>query len=44
MTTNGDPLENALAERVNGIIKNEYFLSLSSKLPRRSKASFGKGY
>ena len=24
MTENGDPLENALAERVNGIIKNEY--------------------
>ncbi len=24
MTTNGDPLENAVAERVNGIIKNEY--------------------
>ena len=24
MTENGDPLENALAERVNGIIKDEY--------------------
>lgn len=24
MTENGDPLENAVAERVNGIIKNEY--------------------
>ena len=24
MTENGDPLENALAERMNGIIKNEY--------------------
>ena len=24
MTENGDPRENALAERVNGIIKNEY--------------------
>ena len=24
MTENGDPLENALAERVNGIIKEEY--------------------
>ena len=24
MTENGDPLENAIAERVNGIIKNEY--------------------
>ncbi len=24
MSENGDPLENAIAERVNGIIKNEY--------------------
>ena len=24
MTENGDPLENAIAERVNGIVKNEY--------------------
>ena len=24
MTENGDPLENSIAERVNGIIKNEY--------------------
>ena len=24
MTQTGDPLENAIAERVNGIIKNEY--------------------
>ena len=24
MTQNGDPLENAIAERVNGIIKDEY--------------------
>jgi len=27
MTQNGDPLENAIAERVNGIIKNEYLLN-----------------
>jgi transposase InsO family protein len=26
MTENGDPLENLIAERVNGILKNEYFL------------------
>lgn len=26
MTENGDPLENAIAERINGIIKNEYLL------------------
>jgi putative transposase len=24
MTENGDPLENAIAERINGILKNEY--------------------
>ncbi len=24
MTENGDPKENAIAERINGIIKNEY--------------------
>ena len=24
MTENGDPLENAIAERVNGILKEEY--------------------
>ena len=27
MTQNGDPLENAIAERVNGIIKEEYLLN-----------------
>ncbi len=26
MTENGDPLENAIAERVNGIIKEEYLM------------------
>lgn len=26
MTENGDPLENAIAERVNGIVKNEYLV------------------
>jgi len=26
MTQNGDPLENAIAERINGIIKNEYMV------------------
>jgi transposase InsO family protein len=27
MTINGDPLENLIAERVNGIVKNEYQLT-----------------
>lgn len=31
MTENGDPYENALAERVNGIIKNEFNLHQSSQ-------------
>lgn len=31
MTENGDPLENAIAERVNGIIKDEYLLEYQIK-------------
>ena len=31
MTENGDPYENALAERVNGIIKTEFKLYSSSQ-------------
>ena len=31
MTQSGDPLENALAERVNGIIKDEYLLNYQCK-------------
>jgi transposase InsO family protein len=31
MTQSGDPLENALAERVNGIIKDEYLLDYQCK-------------
>lgn len=31
MTENGDPYENALAERVNGIIKNEFNLHFSAE-------------
>jgi transposase InsO family protein len=27
MTENGDPYENAIAERVNGILKEEFYLS-----------------
>lgn len=29
MTQNGDPLENAIAERINGIIKSEYLFDLT---------------
>lgn len=28
MTQNGDPYENAIAERVNGILKQEYLLEV----------------
>ncbi len=31
MTENGDPRENAIAERVNGILKNEYLLKKKIK-------------
>ncbi len=31
MTENGDPLENAIAERVNGIIKEEFLSHYSPK-------------
>lgn len=31
MTENGDPLENAVAERVNGIIKSEWFSDVEIK-------------
>jgi transposase InsO family protein len=31
MTEKGDPLENALAERLNGIVKNEYFCHYNFK-------------
>ena len=31
MTENGDPLENAIAERVNGILKNELYLKTNKK-------------
>jgi transposase InsO family protein len=29
MTENGDPYENAIAERINGILKYEFLLGLS---------------
>lgn len=37
MTENGDPLENAIAERVNGIIKEEYLLDYSVKDIKEAK-------
>lgn len=37
MTENGDPLENAIAERINGIIKNEYLESYSVNNIKQAK-------
>lgn len=37
MTEKGDPLENAIAERINGIIKNEYLYN--EDLPNKTTAS-----
>lgn len=37
MTENGDPLENAIAERVNGIIKEEYLQDYSVKNIKEAK-------
>jgi transposase InsO family protein len=37
MTENGDPLENAIAERVNGIIKEEYLHDYTVKNLKEAK-------
>ena len=37
MTENGDPLENAIAERVNGIIKDEYLQDYSPHNIKQAK-------
>ena len=37
MTENGDPLENAIAERVNGIIKGEYLFDYEIKSLSKAK-------
>jgi transposase InsO family protein len=38
MTENGDPLENAIAERVNGIIKDEYLLDYQVNSMQQARA------
>lgn len=38
MTENGDPLENAIAERLNGIMKMEYLENYSTKSLKEAKA------
>lgn len=37
MTENGDPLENAVAERLNGIIKDEYLQDYTAKTIKEAK-------
>ena len=37
MTQNGDPLENPIAERLNGIVKNEYLVYRSIKTKEQAK-------
>jgi putative transposase len=37
MTENGDPLENAIAERVNGILKDEYLYQYDAKNIKEAK-------
>lgn len=42
MTENGDPLENAVAERVNGIIKGEYLKHFNTRNIRQAKGNLRK--
>jgi transposase InsO family protein len=42
MTENGDPLENAIAERVNGIIKEEYLDYYTTTSLEEAKNNLGK--
>lgn len=42
MTENGDPLENAIAERVNGIIKNEYLFNKRIKRLAQAQSALDK--
>lgn len=42
MTENGDPLENAVAERVNGILKTEWLYDLKLRNIQSAKKQIGK--
>src|SRR5690606_31313994 len=39
MTENGDPLENAIAERLNGILKHEYLYTQSISNTQQARAA-----
>lgn len=42
MTENGDPLENAVAERINGILKDEYLIDEQVSCIRKAKQVLAK--
>ena len=42
MTENGDPLENAIAERINGILKTEWINEMKLKSIKDAKVQIGK--
>jgi putative transposase len=42
MTQSGSPYDNALAERVNGIIKNEFYLKKSTRIIKRQLKRYPK--
>ncbi len=42
MTENGDPLENAIAERLNGILKDEYLLDSPAKTLAEAKKTLAR--
>jgi transposase InsO family protein len=42
MTENGDPLENAIAERLNGILKDEYLMDIPVKSIDEAKKALAK--
>lgn len=42
MTENGDPLENAIAERINGIIKNEYLFEKETQTIAKARMELQK--
>ena len=42
MTENGDPLENAIAERVNGVLKSEWIYDLKLKTKQMARRELGR--
>lgn len=42
MTENGDPLENAIAERINGVLKSEWIYDLKLKTKQMARRELGR--